>query len=139
MQAHQRQLLAIVEQGGYPNFTSFYETLGYQVTMSYSMRKAMAIVRKQPLDVIVAEFNYQSDFRDRTSSLESLLATVERMPKNSNSPNQIPTPSQIRVIVFYEIEYIHQLKKLQTAFSNFKTMAYPIELSFLEAALLDKL
>lgn len=130
MQGHQRRLLAIVEQGGYPNFTSFYEKWGYTVTMSHTMRKAMAIVRKQPPDVIVAEFNYQSDFRDRTSSLESLLATVERIPKN--------TKSQIRVVVFYEKEYAHQLKKLQTAFSNFKTMAYPIESGNLEAVLLDK-
>jgi len=130
MQGNQGQLLAIVEQGGYPNFTSFYEKLGYTVTMSHTMRKAMAVVRKHPPDVIVAEFNYQSDFRDRTSSLESLLATVERIPKN--------TKSQIRVVVFYEKEYAHQLKKLQTAFSNFKTMAYPIESTNLEAVLLDK-
>lgn len=121
------ELLAIVEQGGYPNFTSLYTKLGYKVTMSHSMRKAMAIVRKQAPDVIVAEFNYQSDFRDRTSSLESLLATVERIPKN--------TKNYIKVIVFYEKEYIQQLEKLQAAFSNFQTMAYPIEQGKLEKML----
>ena len=123
------QLLAIVEQGGYPNFTSLYTKLGYKVTMSHSMRKAMAIVRKQPPDIIVAEFNYQSDFRDRTSSLESLLATVERIPKN--------TKNFIKVVVFYEKEYIQQLGKLQAVFSNFKTMAYPIEPDSLEKMLTD--
>ena len=120
-------LLAIVEQGGYPNFNSVYEDLGYKVLTSYSMRKAMAIVKKEKPDVIVAEFNYQSDFRDRTSSLESLLATVDRMSET--------VKNNIKVIVFYETEYIQQLQKLQTAFSNFEALAYPIEPQILEQLL----
>ncbi len=123
------QLLAIVEQGGYPNFTALYTELDYKVTMSYSMRKAMTIIRKCAPDVIVAEFNYQTDFRDRTSSLESLLATVERIPKS--------TKSDIKVIVFYEREYVHQLEKLQAVFSNFEAMAYPIEPNHLKAIILN--
>jgi hypothetical protein len=114
----EKHLLAIVELGGYPNFTSLYQSCGYQVTMERSMRKAMNIVRKQKPDVIVAEFNYQSDFRDRTSSLESLLATVERLQQTDTK--------QVKVIVFFEKEYQHQLEKLQSMFSNFDTLAYPI-------------
>ena len=97
MSQTKKLLLAIVEQGGYPNFNSVYEDLGYKVLTSYSMRKAMAIVKKEKPDVIVAEFNYQSDFRDRTSSLESLLATVDRMSET--------VKNNIKVIVFYETEY----------------------------------
>ncbi len=82
------------------------------------MRKAMAVVRKEKPDVIVAEFNYQSDFRDRTSTLESLLATVERM-QQSDAKN-------IKVIVFYEKEYQHQLQKLQAMFTNFDAIPYPV-------------
>ena len=69
-----------------------------------SVRKALGLFKKslQP-DVVVAEFNFQSDFRDRTSSLESLLAVVQRNP-------------QTRVIVFYEKEYEHQFDKLRAAF-----------------------
>ena len=117
--ANNKKLLAIVELGGYPNFTLLYESCGYQVTLAHAMRKAMAIVRKEKPDVIVAEFNYQSDFRDRTSTLESLLATVERLQQtHSNS---------IKVIVFYEKEYQHQLEKLQAMFSNFDAISYPIQ------------
>ena len=114
-----KHLLAIVEQGGYPNFTSLYQACGYQVTMERAMRKALNIVRKQKPDAIVAEFNHQSDFRDRTSSLESLLATLERLRQTDASP--------VKVIVFYEKEYHHQLEKLQAMFSNFTAIAYPIE------------
>jgi len=82
------------------------------------MRKAMNIVRKTIPDTIVAEFNYQSDFRDRTSSLESLLATVDRLTQTSDK--------KIQVLVFYEKEYQHQLAKLQTMFKNFAVLPYPI-------------
>jgi len=117
--ATNKKLLAIVELGGYPNFTALYESCGYQVTMAHAMRKAMAIVRKEKPDVIVAEFNYQSDFRDRTSTLESLLATVERLQQTHSRT--------IRVVIFYEKEFQHQLVKLQAMFSNFNTIPYPIQ------------
>ena len=115
----QRKLLAIVEQGGYPNFTRFYQACGYDVTMEYTMRKAMAVIRKSVPDVIVAEFNHQSDFRDRTSTLESLLATVERTQQTSNK--------EVKVIIFFESQYLPQLEKLQTMFNNFDALPYPIE------------
>jgi len=117
--ATNKKLLAIVELGGYPNFTALYESCGYKVMMAHAMRKAMAIVRKEKPDIIVAEFNYQSDFRDRTSTLESLLATVERLQQTHSKI--------IKVIVFYESEYQHHLGKLQAMFSNFDPIPYPIE------------
>lgn len=120
-----RKLLAIVEQGGYPNFTNFYQSCGYQVTMEHTMRKAMSVVKKLAPDVVVAEFNYQSDFRDRTSSLESLLATVERLQHSSQKP--------MKVLVFFEKEYQHQLEKLQSMFSNFEALSYPITEEILKA------
>ena len=117
--ASEKKLLAIVELGGYPNFKGLYESCGYQVTIAHAMRKAMAIVRKEKPDVIIAEFNYQSDFRDRTSTLESLLATVERLQQSHSRT--------IRVIVFYEKEYQHQLEKLQAMFKNFDAISYPVQ------------
>ena len=117
--SNQRKLLAIVEQGGYPNFTRLYQSCGYDVTMEYTMRKALNFVRKTIPDTIVAEFNYQSDFRDRTSSLESLLATVERLTQTSNK--------KIKVLVFYETQYQAQLEKLQSMFKNFNVLSYPVD------------
>lgn len=115
-----KRLLAIVEQGGYPNFTSVYERCGFKVSMAHTMRKAIAMVTQEKPAVIVAEFNYQSDFRDRTSSLESLLATLQRLQQTSEQ-------HAIKVIVFYEKDYLHQLDKLRTMFDDFESMPYPID------------
>lgn len=76
-----RRLLAIIELGGYPDFTPLYRELGFSAEICTSMRKALASIKRQPPDVIVCEFNFQSDFRDRTSSLESMIALVQRNPK----------------------------------------------------------
>ena len=78
------------------------------------MRKATQLLKKIQPAVIVAEFNFQSDFRDRTSSLETLMATVQRIP-------------DCKVIVFYEKEQRPQLERLLAVFDVFTTIAFPIE------------
>lgn len=113
MSTTQSVLLSIVELGGYPNFAPLYERLGCRVVVENSMRKALSVVKQHKPRVVVAEFNFQSDFRDRTSSLESLMAVVQRLPGT-------------RVIVFYEQEYATQLARLQARFPLFRVMAYPI-------------
>jgi hypothetical protein len=115
-------LLAIIELGAYPNFTPLYEQAGYRVTIERSMRKALPQVRKLKPAVVVAEFNFQSDFRDRTSSLESLLAVVQTFPG-------------MRVIVFYEAEQAHQFERLRTRFPIHAALTYPIDPAKLTAAL----
>jgi len=117
-----RTLLSIIELGGYPNFTPLYQQADYAVESVTSVRKALGLLKKINPDVIVAEFNFQSDFRDRTSSLESLLAVVQRSPKT-------------KVIVFYENEHVHQLAKLQAQFPIHAALAYPIDTQLLEASL----
>lgn len=120
MHTTQPVLLSIVELGGYPNFAPLYERLGCRVIVENSMRKALSAVKQYKPRVVVAEFNFQSDFRDRTSSLESLMAVVQRIP-------------QTRVIVFYEQEYASQLARLQARFPLFRVMAYPIAEEALDA------
>ena len=110
----QKQLLSVIEIGGYPNFNSLYENLGYQVTTHTTMRKVLKYLKKNVPDVIVAEFNFQSDFRDRTSSLESMMSMVQRMPDT-------------KVIVFYDKEFVLQLARLEERFTFDKTMAFPID------------
>ena len=115
-------LLSIVELGGYPNFTSVYAEAGYQVVMVRSLRKALAAIKKHQPKVIVAEFNFQSDFRDRTSNLESLLAAVQRQPHT-------------KIIVFYESQYSVQFERLRSRFSINAALAYPIEVDALRKQL----
>lgn len=110
----QKLLLSIVEIGGYPDFTRLYQARGFRVETADSMRKAVKILKKSRPALIVAEFNFQSDFRDRTSSLETLMATVQRMPDT-------------RVIVFYEQEQRDQLQRLLNVFEVDATLSFPID------------
>ncbi len=116
------QLLSIVEIGGYLNFTSLYEQKGFVVEQANSMRKATKLLKKIKPSVIIAEFNFQSDFRDRTSSLETLMATVQRIP-------------DCKVIVFYELDQRPQLERLLAVFDVFFTIAFPIQEHTLSDAL----
>jgi hypothetical protein len=115
-------LLSIVELGGYPNFTPLYEEFGYVVVVEHSMRKAISFLKKTKPAVIVAEFNYQSDFRDRTSSLESLLAVVQRLPGT-------------RVVIFYDREYLPQFDKLRARLPVHAAVAFPVEADELKSCL----
>ena len=106
-------LLSVIEMGGYPNFTPLYQRAGFEVLVETRMRKAMSTIKARKPAVIVAEFNFQSDFRDRTSSLESMMSVVERL-------------ADTRVIVFYEQEYRHQFERLLAVHSFYKTFAFPV-------------
>lgn len=118
-----KTLMAIVELGGYPDFTPVYEQSGFQASTVKSVRKAIQALKQQVPDVIVAEFNFQSDFRDRTSSLESLLAVVQRSPA-------------CRTVVFYEKEFAHQLERLQQQYPLHAVLSFPIDVEQLKTALL---
>jgi indole-3-glycerol phosphate synthase len=115
-------LLSVIEIGGYPNFTPLYKEAGFEVLVETRMRKAMSTIKKAKPRVIVAEFNFQSDFRDRTSSLESMMSVVERLPDT-------------RVIVFYEKEYSHQFERLLAVHSFYRTFTFPVPEDELSVAL----
>lgn len=106
-------LLSIVEIGGYPNFTPLYQRAGFDVMVETRMRKAMSTIKRVRPRVVVAEFNFQSDFRDRTSSLESMMSVIERLPDT-------------RVVVFYEKEYSHQFERLLAVHRFYRTFTFPV-------------
>jgi hypothetical protein len=106
-------LLAIIELGGYPNLLPLYQQLGFQVEIVNSQRKARGLLKKRRPDVIVAEYIFQSDFRDRTSNLETLMAVLQRYP-------------EVRVVVFYLPEQAEKLALLESRFPLFEKIAFPI-------------
>lgn len=114
-----KDLLAVIELGGYPDFTSLYESLGFTVHTETSVRNAIRRLKQVKPSVVVAEFNFQSDFRDRTSSLESLMSVLQRLP-------------ECRVIVFYEQEFAHQLQRLTSHHPVFASLPFPIDEAKLE-------
>lgn len=116
-------MLAIVELGGYPNFTALYQRLGFDATFVNSQRKALGYLKKQIPDVVVAEYNFQSDFRDRTSNLETLMA---RLQGNAET----------RVIVFYQPEHAHKFELLRVRFPIAVALTFPVTPTAMEDALL---
>lgn len=115
-------LLAIIELGGYPNLLPLYQRLGFTVEVVNSQRKARSLLKRAIPDVIVAEYIFQSDFRDRTSNLETLMAVLQRHPA-------------VKVIVFYLPEQAHKLAILEERFALFAKIAFPITEAKVEAEL----
>ncbi len=115
-------LLSIVEIGGYPDFTQLYESFGYQVVKTETVRKAVKLIRLHKPAVMVAEFNFQSDFRDRTSSLETLLSSTQGVTDAS-------------MIVFYEQEFAPQYQRFLNSFDVDASLTFPVDEVQLRTAL----
>lgn len=115
-------LLSIIELGGYPNLLPLYQRLGFQVEVVNSQRKARAVIKKRCPDVIVAEYIFQSDFRDRTSNLETLMAVLQRHPG-------------VRVVVFYLPDQAEKLALLEARFPIYAKVPFPVSEQEVESAL----
>jgi len=117
-------LLSIVELGGYPDFSTLYEAAGFEVVKTESVRKAVKLIRQHKPTVMVAEFNFQSDFRDRTSSLETILSSTQGIVDAS-------------MIVFYEKEFAPQYQRFLQSFDVAGSLVFPIDEDQLRQALTD--
>lgn len=84
-----KKLLAFIEFVDHAKLPGLYKSLGFEVTTEWQARKAVALVRKLKPEVIVADFYSQTDFRDRLSNLESLLAAAQPL-------------ADTRILVFYD-------------------------------------
>ncbi len=115
-------LLSIIEFGGYPDYTPLYEAAGFQVLKTDSVRKAVKLIRQHKPVAMVAEFNFQSDFRDRTSSLETLLSSTQGVTDAS-------------MIVFYEEEFKPQYQRFLQSFEVAVSLTFPVDEAQLSSAL----
>ena len=117
-----KTLLAVVEQGGYPDYTALYEQLGYDVVTVKTPRKAINFLKKNPVTMLVAEFNFQTDFRDRTSSLESIMASVQHQQQ------------AIKVVIFLDKENIERFERVSSRFPIHQTLTFPFDEEQLRSA-----
>lgn len=104
-------------------YSEEYARAGFDVSIVQSMRKALAVLKTDPPDIICAELNYDPSFRDRVSNLESLLAKLQ-----STSPDT-------RVIVFLEPEHRPNLERLRERFDIFDALYYPLQMENILASL----
>ena len=117
-----KHLLAIIELGGYPNLLSVYQQLGYTVELVSSQRKARSYMKKNTPDVIVAEYNYQTDFRDRSSNLETLMAVLQRQP-------------DVKLVVFYLPGHAEKFASFRESHPVSAAVEYPITADKVRAVL----
>ncbi len=116
------RLLAIIELGGYPNLLPLYQRLGFDVEVVNSQRKARSLLKKGAPEVVVTEYIFQSDFRDRTSNLETLMAVLQRHP-------------EVKVVVFYLPEQAEKLALLEARFALFAKIPLPVTAERVEEVL----
>ena len=109
-----RILLNVIELLGYPNQRALFERLGYRVRTEFSVRKAISLMRKENPAVIVADLYLQTDFRDRVSNLESLLAAAQ-------------WSKDIKVVVLYEAPHEHALERLKQRFRIDAALTLPVD------------
>jgi hypothetical protein len=116
------RLLHVLELGGYPNLVPLYQRLGFDARVVESQRKARTALKQQLPDVVVAEYNFQSDFRDRSSNLESLMAILQRH-------------RDTRILVFYLPEHQERFERFHGRFPWVHPLPYPITEDKVAAAL----
>jgi hypothetical protein len=117
-------LLAVVEFLAHTGLKPLYERLGFNVTTEFTVRKAIAAVRKQKPAIVVADFFFQPDFRDRVSNLESLLAALHGGP-------------EVKVLVYYDAAHQHALDKVRQRFRIDAAFTLPVKEAEIEAQLRD--
>lgn len=107
---------------GTASYKALYQQLGFEVVVEYTERKAISLIKKTPPAVIVADFFHQSDFRDRLSNLESLLASAQRTPTT-------------RILVFYDPAHQVMLDKVRQRMRIDVAMTIPVNETELAAKL----
>ena len=107
---------------GTASYKALYQQCGYDVVIEYSERKAISLIKKNPPDVIIADFFHQADFRDRLSNLESLLASAQRTPAT-------------RILVFYDPAHQAMLDKVRQRMRIDVAMTLPVQEAELVATL----
>lgn len=107
---------------GTASYKKLYQELGFSVISEWSERKAISLIRKTPPAVIVADFYHQTDFRDRLSNLESLLAAVQSAPDT-------------RILVFYETAHQAVLDKVSARLRIDAALTLPVQEDRLRATL----
>ncbi len=109
-----KKLLFVNEYGLYPELVRALQGSGYAVTVEHMMRKAIKFIQRQNPEIVVAEFWHDSQFRDRVSNLESMLAQIEGKH------------AQTRTIVICDPHWQEYLDKMLQAYSVDSVLMQPV-------------
>lgn len=109
-----KTLLSIIESSVHPNFTELYNSLGIQENKISSMRKAIASLKKQQPDFIVAEFfyGYGNNYAGvNISNLDVLLYSLQKYSAQSKVIVLVDKDEFKYVDKLYEIIKLHDVFK----------------------------
>lgn len=124
MTSQPKKLLAVIEFIEHSQFPAIYKDIGFEVAVEWQVRKAVSLLRKMKPDVIVADFYFQSDFRDRLSNLESLLAAAQLL-------------QGVKILVFYEAHNEAALNKVRERMRIDAALTTPVTESAIRSVLSD--
>jgi len=119
-------LYSIIESPMHPDFSALYRRLGIDEIRFDSMRKALAQLKKQPPDFIVAEFfyGYGNNYAGvNISNLDVLLYSLQKYAP------------QARVIVMVETSERVYVDKLNDIIPLHEILVYPLSESRIAACL----
>jgi hypothetical protein len=106
------KILFVIELGGFPLRLDDLKAEGHEVEYVNNMRKAISLLKRFQPDILVAEFQYTSQFRDRDSNLDTILTQV------------VSHSTHTQVIALVEEEQKLHFERLQSRFDNIRKAVY---------------
>ncbi|HHL19209.1 MAG TPA: hypothetical protein ENJ33_05695 [Thiothrix sp.] len=98
-------LYSVIESRIHPRFSTLYQRLGIEELLFSSTRKAMAQIKKQPPDYLVADFHYgySNNYAGvNISNLDVMLMAMQRYAP-------FPRTKVIVVAAKHEMQYVSEL------------------------------
>ena len=124
-----KTLFSIIESSGHPNASELYDSLGIKETKITSMRKAIATLKKQQPDYIVAEFfyGYGNNYAGvNISNLDVLLYSLQKYSEHT------------RVIVLVDKNEFKYVDKLNEIIKLHDVIKFPVNKEQLQKSLTRK-
>lgn len=121
-----KTLFSIIESSGHPNASELYDSLGIKETKISSMRKAIATLKQQQPDYIVAEFfyGYGNNYAGvNISNLDVLLYSLQKYS------------ALTKVIVLVDKNEFKYVDKLNDIIMLHDILKYPINNAKLQESL----
>ena len=119
-------IYSLIESPAHPKFSELYKKSGFYEVRLNSSRKAMSELKKNPPDVVVAEFfyGYGNNYAGiNISNLDVFLHAIRRYAPDA------------KVIVLVEKPERQYVSKLMELFTIHSVLSYPVSEKMMEEAL----
>ena len=104
-------LFSIIESSGHPNTSEFYRSIGVEETKINSMRKAIAAIKKQQPDFIVAEFfyGYGNNYAGvNVCKLDVFLYSLQKYSPDAKIIVMLRSPAKVAESLYHQFCYGHE-------------------------------